>query len=153
MPRWQPPVPRHSNLTQTESSRPPPAAMRKIASGPPKPRIGLWKKFTPRGCHPNPRRLMPICAPFSRKLSPNLRPRSVFAQQTHQFTLDTHPIGPEYPGFISRIGGFQRNRNPALAQAFQGCLLFVNQRDDNIARIGRLLLADDDRILIENAGL
>src|SRR5258708_1529708 len=69
--------------------------------------------------------------------------RSVSAHQAHHFPLNADAIRPEDPRFIGRIGGLQRNRGAPFAQSLERRLLFVDQRDDDIARLSRVLLADD----------
>src|SRR5271170_3164524 len=81
------------------------------------------------------------------------RPKSVAAQETDHLPLDPDPVGAEYPGFVSRIGGLERDRGAALAQPLERRLLVIDQRDDDIAGFGCLLLADEDRIVLEYSGL
>src|SRR5271154_293728 len=81
------------------------------------------------------------------------RLKSVAAQETDHLPLDPDPVGAEYPSFISRIGGLERDRGAALAQPLERRLLVIDQRDDDIAGFGRLLLTDEDRIVLEYSGL
>ena len=64
------------------------------------------------------------------------RASSIFAQQADQLALDADAVGSEDAGLIGGIGGFQRDRGAALAQALQGRFLVVDQSDDDIAGLG-----------------
>src|SRR6478672_1368656 len=65
------------------------------------------------------------------------RPRiSVAAHQTDELALDLDPIGSENPRLVSLIGGLQRNRRASATKAFEGCFLLVDERHDDVARIG-----------------
>ena len=66
---------------------------------------------------------------------------SIFADEADQLALDVDPVGSENPGLVGGIGGFQRDRGAALAQALQRRFLVVDQRDDDVAGFGGVLLA------------
>jgi competence protein ComEC len=93
--------------------------------------------------------------PGRRAISPaQTAPRaSVFPQQPGKPSLDPHPVRPEDPGFIGRVGGLECERGPFPAQPLQRSLFIVDERHHDVAGIGRLLLFDDDRIAVEDPGL
>ena len=78
-------------------------------------------------------------------------PHSVAAQQTDHLALNANAIRAEYSRLISGIGRFERDRRPAFAESLEGCFLLVDQGDDDVAGFGRLLLADDDRVVLQDA--
>src|SRR5271170_3854105 len=77
---------------------------------------------------------------------------SVAADEADHLPLHPDPVRAENPGLVGRIGGLERNRGAALAQSLEGRLLLIDQRDDDIAGLGRILLADDDRVVLQNSG-
>src|SRR5215211_3098376 len=68
---------------------------------------------------------------------------SVAADEAYKLTLDLDPVGPEHPGFVGGVGGFERDRGATAAEALEGGLLVVDQRHDDVARVRVVLLADD----------
>src|SRR6202522_2252250 len=73
---------------------------------------------------------------------------SVTAQQAHHFPLDADPIRPEDPRFVGGIGGLERNRGAPFAQSLERRFLVVDQRDDNLARLRRVLFANDNGVVL-----
>lgn len=73
--------------------------------------------------------------------------------EAHELALDTDAIRAENARFIGRVRGLERDRGATLAQPLQSRLLIVDEGNDNIAGLGRVLLANDDRIGLENTGL
>jgi hypothetical protein len=61
---------------------------------------------------------------------------SVAADEADQLALDLDPVGAEDAGLIGRVGGLQRNRIALAAQTLQRRLLAIDQRHDDLARIG-----------------
>src|SRR5690606_29372172 len=79
--------------------------------------------------------------------------RSVAPDEPDQSALDLDPVRPEDPRLVGGIGRLERDRGALAAEALQRCLLVVDERHDDVARIGGLRVADDDRVAIEDAGL
>ena len=64
--------------------------------------------------------------------------RSVAPQQRDQPSLHLDPVGREDAGLVARIGGLERDRVAAAAQALQRHLVVVDQGDDDLAVLGGL---------------
>src|SRR3984957_7421301 len=79
--------------------------------------------------------------------------QSVPTQHGHQFFFPADPIPPEDPRFVGWICSLERNRRAPLAQSLERRFLLVDQRDDNLARLRCVLLANDDGVVLEDAGL
>src|SRR5580704_8678057 len=86
--------------------------------------------------------------PFSCSCRP-----SISTQQAHHFSLHADAIRPEDPRFVGWICSLERNRRAPLAQSLERRFLLVDQRDDNLARLRCVLLANDDGVVLEDAGL
>jgi ComEC/Rec2-related protein len=98
---------------------------------------------------PQPRDATPRPEDFgSRGLS-----RSVPPEQPHHLALDAHPRRRQDPHLIGRVGGLERNRSAAAAEAFEGRFLLIDQRHDNVARVGGFGLLDQHGVAFEDAGL
>ena len=55
---------------------------------------------------------------------------SVTPHQADEPALNAYPVRPEDACLIGRIGGFQGNRRPFAAKAFQSRFLVIDKRDD-----------------------
>src|SRR5208283_4119693 len=93
------------------------------------------------------------CAPRGSEAELDRPLPSIFAQQAHELALYAHPVRAEDARLIGGIGGLERDGGAALAQPLQRRLLLVDERDDDVAGLRLLLLADDDRVAVENARL
>ena len=51
------------------------------------------------------------------------------------------------------VGGLQRDRGAAAAEAFERRLLLVDQGNDDVAGVGRLGSAQERDIAVEDAGI
>src|SRR3984957_7280024 len=116
--------------------------------GPPQPRVLLgWPARTRHGAPPHGAFGRPPFLFFS-SFAP-----SVSAQQAHHFPLDPDPVRSEDPRFVGRIRSLQRNRGAPFAQSLERRFLLVDQRDDDLTRLGCVLFANDDSVVLEDAGL
>ena len=94
-------------------------------------------------------------APFPGRVSRGrcFRCGSVAPDKADQAALHLYAVGTEDAGLVGRVGGFQRDRRALAAEALQRRLFIVDQRHDDVARIGGLGIADDHRIAVEDAGV
>src|SRR5829696_2082628 len=79
--------------------------------------------------------------------------RSVATNQADQLALDLDPVRAEHACLVGRVRGLERDRGAAPAEALQGRLLLVDEGDDDVAGVRDVLLADDDEIAFEDAGV
>ena len=54
---------------------------------------------------------------------------------------------------VRGVGGFERDRGATAAEALKGCLLIIDQSNNNIARFGGFGFSDQRDVTIEDAGL
>ena len=78
--------------------------------------------------------------------------RSIPPNQADKASLHAHPVWTEDAGLIGGVGGFERDRVAAAANALQRRLFFVDQRHDDVAIIGVVAFLDDDGVALEDAG-
>jgi len=76
----------------------------------------------------------------------------VAADQPDELALDLHPIGPKNPCFVGRVRGFERDRCALAPEALQRRFLIIHERHDDIAGIGRIAIADNHGVAVEDAG-
>lgn len=81
------------------------------------------------------------------------RRRSVAPNETDQPPLHLDPVGCEDTGFVGGIGSLERNRCALAPEPLQRRFLVVDQRNHDVAGRGRLRVADDHRVAIENPGI
>src|SRR5271156_5150938 len=79
------------------------------------------------------------------------RRRSISPQEADQLALDAHSVGTEYARLIGGIGRFERDRGAAAPKALERRLLVVDQRDDNVAGLRGVLLANDHGVVVVDA--
>src|SRR5271166_6735903 len=87
---------------------------------------------------------------FVAAISPS---HSVATQKADHLALHADTIRPENSRFIGRIRRLERDRRAPFAKPFESGFLFVDQGDDDVAGFRRLLPADNDGVVFENAGL
>src|SRR5689334_8653226 len=81
--------------------------------------------------------------PRKREASPgDLCVRSILAVQADQLALNLDPVRRQDANLVGRVGRLERDRGAAPAEAFQGCFLVVDQRHDDVARVGTLVALD-----------
>src|SRR5947209_5576454 len=78
---------------------------------------------------------------------------SIAADESDQLALDANTISAIEPGFIGGIGCLQSDGVASTAQALQRCFGIVDQRNDNVAGVGRWYLLNHHRVAVENAGI
>ncbi len=79
--------------------------------------------------------------------------RSIAADETNEAALDVHLVGAENAGLELGVRSLERDGRALLAKALQGRLLLLDQGDDDVAVLGGVAAADDDRVAVVNAGL
>ena len=78
---------------------------------------------------------------------------SITADQSHQLALHLDAVRAIEAGFISRVGGFERDGVATAAQPLQGGFGIVHQRHNDLAGIGGGDFLDDDGIAVQNPGI
>jgi len=71
--------------------------------------------------------------------------------QSHELALHAHAVGAVEPCFVGGVGRFQRDGVPPPAQTLQRRFVVVDQRHDDLTRVGGIDFLDDDRVAVENA--
>lgn len=79
--------------------------------------------------------------------------RSVGPNQTHQPALNFNLIIAENPGFISRVRSFKRYCAAFSAEPFQGCLMIIHERHNDVAVFGRAAFTDDHDVTVVDSGI
>src|SRR3954469_8588761 len=78
---------------------------------------------------------------------------SVLAVQPDQLALNFHAVRRQDAPFIGRVGGLERDRGAAAAEALQRCFLVVDQRHHDVAGIGALVALNQRHVAVKDAGL
>src|SRR3982074_2998762 len=79
--------------------------------------------------------------------------RSILPVKPDQLALNLDPVRRQDADFIGGVGGFQRDRGAAAAEAFQRGFLFVDQRHHDVAGLGGLVALDQRHVAVENPGI
>src|SRR5476651_55096 len=98
----------------------------------PVPPPASWRQSPPIGKSTKPDG-MPCNPSFHRRTSDAL---VVSPIEPGQAALDLDPVGSEDPRLVGGVGRLERDRRALLAQALQRRLGIVDQRHDNLARLG-----------------
>ncbi len=84
--------------------------------------------------------------PTSRKPHPKGRPKPFSsAAPERRVVLNPNSVGAEDAGFIGRVGRFEGNGRTTPAQALQRRLFIIDESNDDVPGIRRILLADHTR--------
>src|SRR4051812_32587354 len=78
---------------------------------------------------------------------------SILPIQPDQLALNPHPVRRQDADFIGGVGGLQRDRGAAAAEALQGSFLLVDQGDHDVAGLRRLVALDQRHVAVEDAGI
>jgi hypothetical protein len=105
-----------------------------------------------RGMAPAAGSFVEVKASLEPPLQP-LEPTSIPPEQPDQLALNAHAVGRKDANLVGRIGRLERDRGAAAAEALEGGLFIVDQRDDNIAGIGGFGAFDQGNVAVEDAGL
>ncbi len=100
----------------------------------PQPRATRHRLIRLRRTHPTPTPQIPM----RRIHDAGLKSRSVLADEAHETALDVHLIGPEDARLELGVGCFERHRRALLAKPLQRRLFALDERDDDIAVVGRI---------------
>src|SRR5690606_22944962 len=79
--------------------------------------------------------------------------RLVAPDQPYEPPLDIHLVGAEDARLELGVGSLERDRGAPFAQALEGRLLMIDQSHDDVAILGRIAPANDDRIAIVDSRL
>src|SRR5712691_6155724 len=74
------------------------------------------------------------------------RKKSVAPEQADELALNAHAVGAEDARLVGGVRRLQRDRGALLAQALQRRLLLVDQRDDDVAGLRGVALADQREV-------
>src|SRR5262245_30279188 len=85
--------------------------------------------------------------PGSRRL------RSISPEQPVQFALDAYPVRRQDAYLVGGVGGLERDRGAAAAEALQRGLLLIDQRDHDVASVGGVGAAQKRDVAVEDAGV
>ena len=77
----------------------------------------------------------------------------VAPEQSDQLALNAHPVGRQDAHLVGGIGRLERDRGAAAAEAFERCLLVVDQRHDDVAGLGGVGAFEQRHVAVEDAGL
>src|SRR6266566_7511733 len=78
---------------------------------------------------------------------------SISPEQPHQLALNLHAIWRQDAHLVARIGGLERDRGAAAAEALERRLLLVDQGNDDVAGVGNLGAAEQRDVAVEDAGI
>src|SRR5712691_12219900 len=74
-------------------------------------------------------------------------------KQPHQLALNLHAIWRQDAHLVAGVGGLERDRGAASAEALERRLLLVDQGDDDVAGVGGLGAAEQRDVAVEDAGV
>src|SRR6266581_3507577 len=78
---------------------------------------------------------------------------SISPEQPDQLALNLHAIWRQDAHLVAGVGGLERDRGAAAAEALERRLLLVDQSDDDVAGVGRFGAADERDVAVEDAGV
>src|SRR5713101_3694811 len=76
--------------------------------------------------------------------------RSILPVKPDQLALNLDPVRRQDADFIGGVGGLQRDRGAAAAEALERGFLFIDQRHHDVAGLGGLVALDQRHVAIEN---
>src|SRR6266571_4564021 len=78
---------------------------------------------------------------------------SISPEQPDQLALNLHAIWRQDAHLVAGVGGLERDRGAAAAEALERRLLLVDQSDDDVAGVGGFGAADERDVAVEDAGV